>query len=39
MSLVLVTRDIAPPGRDDATGAGAIDLEAALALLLAKRAP
>jgi subtilisin family serine protease len=31
--LVRSTHDVAPPGRDDATGAGAIDLEAALALL------
>ena len=29
------TRDVAPEGRDDATGAGVVDLEAALALLLA----
>ena len=33
------TRDVVPPGRDDATGAGAIDVEAALAMLLAPRAP
>jgi subtilisin family serine protease len=32
--LVKSTRKIAPDGRDDATGAGAVDLEAALALLL-----
>jgi hypothetical protein len=32
-------RDIAPPGRDDVTGAGAIDLESALALLRADRGP
>jgi subtilisin family serine protease len=37
--LVRSTRDVPPPGRDDATGAGAIDLEAALALLGAKTAP
>lgn len=35
--LVESTRDVAPPGRDDATGSGAIDLEAALALLRAQR--
>ena len=37
--LVASTRDVAPDGQDDATGAGAIDLEAALALLLAKPRP
>jgi bacillopeptidase F len=37
--LVRSTRDIAPPGRDDVTGAGAIDLESALALLRADRGP
>jgi bacillopeptidase F len=37
--LIRSTRDVAPPGRDDASGAGAIDLEAALALLLAERSP
>ena len=37
--LVRSTRDVAPPGRDDATGAGAIDLEAALALLGARTSP
>ncbi|MCI4354951.1 MAG: S8 family serine peptidase, partial [Thermoplasmata archaeon] len=31
--LVRSAQDVAPPGRDDATGAGAVDLEAALALL------
>ena len=31
--LVKSTRDVAPTGRDDATGAGAVDLEAALVLL------
>ena len=30
------TRDLAPEGRDDATGAGAVDLQAALSLLLAE---
>jgi len=33
-ALVKTARDVAPHGRDDATGAGAVDLEAALALLL-----
>ena len=37
--LLKSTRDVAPYGRDDATGAGAIDLEAALALLLATSPP
>jgi bacillopeptidase F len=37
--LVKSTRDVVPPGRDDATGAGAIDLEAAVALLLRERVP
>ena len=37
--LVRSARDVAPHGRDDATGAGAIDLEAAFALLPAKSAP
>lgn len=32
--LVGATRDVPPSGRDDATGAGAVDLEAALALLV-----
>jgi len=36
--LVRSTQDVAPPGRDDATGAGAVDLEAALALLRADNA-
>ncbi len=31
--LVESCRDVAPPGRDDGSGAGAVDLEAALALL------
>jgi subtilisin family serine protease len=34
--LLKSTRDVAFQGRDDATGAGAVDLEAALAMLLAK---
>jgi len=33
--LLQSTRDVWPPGRDEATGAGAVDLEAALALLRA----
>jgi hypothetical protein len=37
--LVKSTRDVSPPGWDDATGAGAIDVEAALTLLLGTRAP
>jgi bacillopeptidase F len=37
--LIRSTRDVAPPGRDDATGAGALDLEAALALLRAGSPP
>ena len=37
--LVRSTQDVGPPGRDDATGAGAVDLEAALALLGADGAP
>ncbi len=37
--LVRSARDLAPPGRDDATGAGAVDLEAALALLAPQTAP
>lgn len=37
--LVKSTRDVALPGRDDATGAGAIDLVAALALLRAGSSP
>jgi subtilisin family serine protease len=35
--LVRSTQDIDPPGRDDDTGAGAVDLPAALALLRAER--
>jgi subtilisin family serine protease len=37
--LVRSARDVAPAGRDDATGAGAVDLEAALALLLPRSTP
>jgi subtilisin family serine protease len=37
--LVRSTRDIGPPGRDDLTGAGAIDLESALALLRVETGP
>jgi len=37
--LMKSTRDVAPEGRDDATGAGVVDLEAALALLLANSPP
>jgi subtilisin family serine protease len=37
--LVRSTQDVAPPGRDDATGAGAIDLESALVLLGVNGAP
>jgi bacillopeptidase F len=35
-ALVRSARDVPPPGRDDATGAGAIDVEAALELLLTR---
>ncbi|HEX4823167.1 MAG TPA: S8 family serine peptidase [Candidatus Polarisedimenticolaceae bacterium] len=35
--LVRTSRDLGPPGRDDDTGAGAIDLEAALAALEERR--
>jgi hypothetical protein len=34
--LIRSSRDVGPPGRDDETGAGEVDLEAALALLLAE---
>jgi bacillopeptidase F len=34
--LVMSTRDVGPEGRDDATGAGVVDLEAALTLLTKK---
>ncbi len=37
--LVRSTRDVPPSGRDNATGAGAIDLEAALALLRSESDP
>jgi subtilisin family serine protease len=37
--LVRSTRDIGPAGRDDVTGAGAIDLESALALLRVETGP
>jgi bacillopeptidase F len=37
--LVSSSRDVAPAGRDNATGAGAVDLEAALALLRASGSP
>jgi subtilisin family serine protease len=37
--LVRSSRDVGALGRDDATGSGAVDLEAALALLTAKRFP
>lgn len=37
--LVKSTRDVVPLGRDDDTGAGAVDLEAALSMLRATQAP
>jgi len=37
--LLRSSRDVGPAGRDDATGAGAVDLEAALALLRARPTP
>ena len=36
--LVATARDVMPPGRDDASGAGALDLPAALAAVRARRA-